>query len=50
MPDMKEDNRLRVCSELRVILHNLRWINQDPMDKFVGKLVGILALLITKYY
>jgi aminoglycoside phosphotransferase len=42
-PDMKEDDRLRICSELRVILHNLRQIRQDPIDKFVGKLVSILS-------
>jgi hypothetical protein len=50
-PEMIEDDRLRICSEIRAILHNLRQIKQDPMDKFIGELrcilVSAIELLIT---
>lgn len=46
-PEMKEDDRLRICSELRTILHNLRQLKQNPLDKFIGELACVLALFIT---
>ncbi|KAF2280463.1 kinase-like protein [Westerdykella ornata] len=35
---MEEDDRLRICSELRTILHNLRQLKQSPEDKFIGSI------------
>ncbi|KAF2122620.1 kinase-like domain-containing protein [Lophiotrema nucula] len=37
-PGMKEDDRLRVCNELRIILHHLRKLKQNPRDKFIGNI------------
>jgi hypothetical protein len=36
-PEMEEDDRLRVCGEIRTILHNLRRLKQNPTDKFIGE-------------
>ena len=36
-PEMKEDDRRRICSELRAILHNVHQLKQDPADKFIGE-------------
>ena len=46
-PEMKEDDRLRICSQLRTILHNLRQIKQDPSDQFIGELACILTHFVT---
>jgi hypothetical protein len=48
-PEMEEDDRLRICNELRTILQNLRQLKQDPMDIFIGELACIPALLITPF-
>jgi aminoglycoside phosphotransferase len=44
-PGLAEDERLRIAIELRIILNNLRQLKQDPLDRFIGKLVRIKALL-----
>lgn len=38
------DDRLMICRELRTICDNLRRLEQDPSDNFVGKLVLILII------
>ncbi|KAF2002346.1 phosphotransferase enzyme family protein [Amniculicola lignicola CBS 123094] len=37
-PEMKEGDRLRICSELKTILRSLRQIKQDPNDIFIGNI------------
>ena len=34
--EMRTDDRLSICGELRIILHNLRQLQQDPLEKFIG--------------
>lgn len=42
---MEEDNRSIVCRELRMICDNIRQLQQEPSDNFVGKLSFIWGLL-----
>lgn len=41
-PALKDDERLRIATELRTIMDSLRQLKQDPSDKFVGKSLGII--------
>lgn len=44
-PTLNEDNRLCICNELQTILHNLRQLKQDPLDRFIGKSPCVVAFL-----
>ncbi len=37
-PELQEDDKMRICGELRTILQNLRQLKQDPSNTFIGKL------------
>lgn len=41
---LEQDDRLIICQELRTICDNLRRLEQNPSDNFVGKLVLILVI------
>lgn len=36
-PDIEENDRIRICSELRTALDNMRQLKQSPDDIFIGK-------------
>lgn len=47
--ELKEDDRLRICGDLRTILRNLRQLSQDPSDRFIGKQACMAVLSCYTY-